>query len=39
MVITHPEWIGGVVFLASSLLFAVSRAARRHVANRAGNRS
>jgi hypothetical protein len=38
MVLTHPEWIGGVVFLASSLLFAVNRAVRRHISQRTPER-
>jgi uncharacterized membrane protein YgdD (TMEM256/DUF423 family) len=29
MVLTHAEWIGGVVFLASWTLLAVSRAVRK----------
>jgi uncharacterized membrane protein YgdD (TMEM256/DUF423 family) len=34
MVLTHAEWIGGVVFLASWTLLAVNRAVRRHIGQR-----
>jgi hypothetical protein len=38
MVLTHAEWIGGVVFLASSLLLAVNRSVRRHISQRTPER-
>jgi nitrate reductase gamma subunit len=36
MVLTHTEWIAGVVFLAGSLLLAVNRAVRRHIKRTSG---
>jgi hypothetical protein len=39
MVLTHAEWIAGVVLLGSWALLAVNRAVRRHVAGRSANQS
>jgi hypothetical protein len=39
MILTHAEWLAGVVVLGSSLLFAVTRAVRQHVAQRVPGQS
>jgi hypothetical protein len=35
MVLTHTEWLAGVIFLASSAIFAVNRSLRKRAAQRA----
>ena len=39
MFLTHGEWLAGVVVLASSAMFAVNSAVRKHVARRSAGRS
>jgi hypothetical protein len=35
MVLTHTEWLAGVIFLVSGAIAAVSRSLRKHAAQRA----
>jgi hypothetical protein len=39
MVLTHTEWLAGVVFLVGCAIFAVSRSLRKHAAQRTPGRS